>query len=143
LVTWANEGLFRRASLSNEGDRDYLLLDPEVLALSDAGVRQARTRVATGSDGTIFGFASYLIVGEVIELEDLFVDPPRMRRGVGRELVLDAIAIARERSFDRLEVTANPHAQFFYKSMGFVIDHVVETDFYPAHRMHRDIHGDP
>ena len=79
------------------------------------------------------------MTGGVIELEDLFVDPPWMRQGVGRELVLDAIAIGRERSFDRLEVTANPHAQAFCKNMGFVTNHIVETDLYPAHRMHKTI----
>jgi GNAT superfamily N-acetyltransferase len=126
-------GVFRRASLSNERDRDRLLLHPESLVLSDVGVRLERTKVAVD-------FASHLIIGGVIEIEDPFVDPPRMRRGVGRVLVLDAVAIAGERSFDRLEVTANPHGEAFSERMGFVVDHVVETDFYPAHRMHCSIH---
>ncbi len=132
-------GIYRRASLSNDGDREHLLQHPEGLSFSDAGVRQGRTRVATDVDGTIVGFASYLIVGDMIELEDLFVDPPWMRRGTGRELVLDAVAIARDLSFDRLEVTANPHAKGFYESLGFIADQMVETDFYPGRRMHRTI----
>jgi hypothetical protein len=39
-------GLFRRASLSNEGDRDHLVAHPDMLVLSDKGIRQERTRVA-------------------------------------------------------------------------------------------------
>jgi len=131
--------VFRRSSLSNEADRDNLLAHEELLELSEAGVREERTRVATAPDGSIVGFASLLVVGGVLELEDLFVDPTWMRQGVGRKLVFDALAIAREQSFDRLEVTANPHARAFYQSTGFLVDHVVETQFYPAPRMYRRV----
>lgn len=133
-------GVFRRASLSNEGDRDHLLAHPESLVLSDTGIRQGRTRVALEPEsGEILGFASWLVKDGVIELEDLFVEPQWMRRGVGRALVLDAVAIAEEQSFDRLEVTANPHARAFYASAGFTVDHVVETEFSPGQRMHRNV----
>jgi GNAT superfamily N-acetyltransferase len=132
-------GIYRRASLSNQGDRDHLLQHPDSLIFSDKGIRQERTRVAVNTGGTIVGFASYLITDGMIELEDLFVDPSWMRLGVGTELVLDAIAIARERSFDRLEVTANPHAREFHRSMGFVTGQIVETDFYPGKRMRLSI----
>ena len=133
-------GVFRRASLSNDGDRHHLLAHPASLMLSDNSVRQARTRVAVESDGEIVvGFASWLVDGGVIELEDLFVEPQWMRRGIGRALVIDAVAIARAKSFHRLEVTANPHAQEFYQSVGFIADYIVETDFYPGQRMHIEI----
>ena len=103
-------GVFRRASLSNEDDRGYLLAHPEVLELDGDRVREGRTIVAEDPSGSVVGFASYLISGDVIELEDLFVDPDSMRRGIGRRLVLAISAAARELGFDRLEVTANPHA---------------------------------
>ncbi len=107
--------------------------------LSDDAVRQGRTRLAVESEGDIVGFASWVVNGHAIELEDLFVEPQWMRRGVGRALVLDAVAIARTRSFDALEVTANPHAQTFYEDVGFVFDYAVETDFHPGQRMHRNV----
>jgi GNAT superfamily N-acetyltransferase len=132
-------GLFRRASLSNEGDRQPLLAHPDSLVLSDEGIRQGRTRVAVEPGGEIVGFASWIICGDAMELEDLFVEPQWMRRGIGRALVLDAMDIAREQRFDRLAVTANPHAQAFYESAGFTADHAVETEFYPGQRMHRNI----
>ena len=131
--------LFRRASLSNEGDRGYLLAHPEALVLSDNGIRQGRTRVAVEPDNEIVGFASWLVVDGVIELEDLFVEPSWMRKGVGRALVLDAVAVARSHMFHRLEVTANPHAQAFYEALGFSVGQMVETDFYPGFRMHREV----
>jgi len=130
--------VFRRSSLSNEGDRANLLAHPEVLELSDLAVREGRTRVAVADD-RIVGFATWLSTGNVFEIEDLFVDPERMRQGLGRALVLDLIAIARGRGVRRVEVTANQHALAFYEETGFVVDHEVTTMFGPAPRMRRDI----
>jgi hypothetical protein len=68
--------LYRRSSLSNEGDRDALLANPDVLQLADDNVVQGRTRVAVAAGGTIVGFATGLAREDAtVELEDLFVDP--------------------------------------------------------------------
>ena len=48
--------VFRRSSLSNEGDRDLLLARPEVLELADEGITEGRTQVAVGADDEILGF---------------------------------------------------------------------------------------
>jgi GNAT superfamily N-acetyltransferase len=130
------QGIFRRASLSNENDREQLVANPESLVLAEDGVRERRTRVALDTRGSIIGFASYLISENVAELEDLFVDPPRMRHGVGAALVVDISSLVREQNVEWLEVTANPHAMAFYEHMGFVADRLVDTEFYPAPRMH-------
>jgi GNAT superfamily N-acetyltransferase len=130
-------GIFRRASLSNENDREHLVANPESLVLAEDGVRERRTRVALDTKGSIIGFASYLISGNVAELDDLFVDPPWMRHGVGRDLVVDISSLVLELHFESLEVTANPHAMAFYEHMGFVAERLVDTEFYPAARMHR------
>jgi GNAT superfamily N-acetyltransferase len=130
----ALRGLFRRSSLSNAGDRASLLAHPEALEFAGRAVGEALTRVAV-VDGRIVGFATLLDDGE---LEDLFVDPDWMRRGIGRALVLDAVALARERGFDRIEVTANGEALGFYESVGFVLDGAVETAFGRGSRMHLD-----
>jgi GNAT superfamily N-acetyltransferase len=132
--------VFRRSSLSNEGDRANLLEHPETLELSDLGVREGRTRVAI-CDERIVGFATTLGGGTAFEVEDLFVDPDFMRRGIGGALVLDMIAIARTRGIRRLDVVANPHAVAFYSSAGFVEDGIFETRFGHAPRMRLDITG--
>jgi GNAT superfamily N-acetyltransferase len=111
--------VFVRSSLSNDGDRDLILAHAEVwLVYDDEHVRAGHTRVAL-VDGAIVGFAT-LLPGDVGELEDLFVDPDWMRRGIATALIDDAAARARSWPVPRIEVTANEHALAFYESAGFV-----------------------
>jgi ribosomal protein S18 acetylase RimI-like enzyme len=130
--------LYRRSSLSNEGDRANLLAHPEVLVFDSAPIHAQRTRVAI-SDGRIVGFATTRDVANTLELDDLFVDPEWMRRGVGSDLISDVVAIAQSRGIGRIEVTANGHALAFYEAVGFVRDGLTETRFGPASRMHLDV----
>ena len=130
--------VFRRASLSNEGDRMALLANPDVLEFTGLGGDGRRTRVAT-ADGRIAGFATSLPAGDIIELDDLFVDPGWMRQGAARALVLDVMAHARNQGIRRIEVTANQHALVFYGKAGFIADHEVQTRFGAGIRMHLDV----
>jgi len=130
--------LFRRSSLSNDGDRASLVANPGALVFSDVPVREGRTRVAV-CDRRIVGFATGLRVGTAVELDDLFVDPEYMRRGVGRALVSDVVATAQACGVERVEVTANPHALAFYEKAGFVLEGVIETRFGMGHRMRFEI----
>jgi GNAT superfamily N-acetyltransferase len=134
----ALRAVFRRSSLSNEDDRSHLLAHPEALELADAAVLQGRTRVAV-TDGRVVGFASWLGDEDAVEIEDLFVDPDWMRRGVGRALVLDLIALARGRGARRAGVTANENARAFYENVGFVVGREVDTTFGPALQMYQHI----
>lgn len=131
------QGVFERASLSNENDRGLLQKHPEWLTLSDEGVLERRMRIAIGDDGTVVGFATYLISDRVAEIEGLFVDPSWMRHGIGAALVQDISARLDELHFERLEVTANPGALAFYEHLGFVGDRIVDTPGNPARRMSR------
>ena len=130
-------GVFRRASLSNEHDREPLLANPRWLALPELGVREGRMRAAVDERDAVVGFATYRIVDGAAELEDLFVDPPQMRRRIGEALVRDIAQRVRALGFETLEVTANPHAMAFYEHMGFVADRMVATELSPALRMRR------
>ena len=130
--------VYRRASLSNEDDRETLLANPDALEFPGLGGDDRRTRVAT-ANGRIAGFATSVPAGDAVELDDLFVNPSWMRQGAGRALVLDAVAIARELGAGRVEVTANPHALVFYGKAGFIAGHEVQTRFGPGLRMHIDV----
>ena len=114
------QGVFQRASLSNEDNRRLRREHPAWLVLSDLGVRVGRTRVAVDEEGTFTGVATHLISDDVAEREDPFVDPPRMRLGITAALVLDVSERLRLLGFERMEVTANPHAMPFSLNLGFV-----------------------
>ncbi len=131
--------IFRRASLGNPGDAEMLLAHPEVLVLPDTEVLAGRTRVAVLDDGTAVGFATVLGDGPVRELEDLFVGPDAQRRGIGAELVADAVSRARAGGATRLEVTGNPHAARFYERVGFERIGEVRTELGPGIRMHLEL----
>jgi GNAT superfamily N-acetyltransferase len=135
--------IYRRASLSNEGDRDALLAHPEALVLGDRGVVEGRMKVAAVG-ARIVGFITTDTTVDrpgFLELEDLFVDPDWMRQGIGRAMVEDVVQSARERGIDRIEVDGNRHALQFYRRVGFVVDHEVETEFGTGLRMHLTVAG--
>jgi ribosomal protein S18 acetylase RimI-like enzyme len=127
-------GIYRRASLSNAGDRGNLLAHPEYLILGPEGLAEGRTHVAE-QDGSVVGFATWAEIAGTIELEDLFVDPDYMRRGIATALVNRIAEVLRARGAERLEVTANPHALRFYRAAGFIDCGVAETEFGVAPRM--------
>lgn len=131
--------VYRKASLSNAGDRDNLLAHPEYLILGPEGLAEGRTHVAE-EDGSLVGFATWNQVGSITELEDLFVDPGWRRRGIATALVNRIADVLRARCAGRLEVTANPHALEFYRAAGFIDCGVAETDFGTAPRMALAIH---
>jgi GNAT superfamily N-acetyltransferase len=92
----AAAGVYRRASLSNAGDRDNLLAHPEYLILGPEGLVEGRTYVAE-EDGSVVGFATWAEAGGTIELEDLFVDPGWRRRGIATALVSRVVDVLRAR----------------------------------------------
>jgi ribosomal protein S18 acetylase RimI-like enzyme len=126
--------VYRRASLSNAGDRGNLLAHPEYLILGPAGLAEGRTHVAE-QDGSVVGFATWAETAGTIELEDLFVDPGYRRRGIATALVGRITEVVRARGAERLEVIANPHALGFYRAVGFADCGVAETVFGAAPRM--------
>src|SRR4051812_84519 len=132
--------IFRSASLSTAADRDALLAHPEALTLSDDLLARGRTRVATFADGAVVGFAATRPTDPgVLELEDLFVDPDAMRRGVARQLIVRIATEAAREDVTRIDVTANFHALGFYTAVGFIAGARVDTEFGPAQRMHLDV----
>jgi len=131
--------VYRRASLSNAGDRANLLAHPEHLILGPEGLNEGRVLVAE-QDGSVVGFATWADADGVTELEDLFVDPDWTRRGLATALVNGIAKVIKARGVERLEVTANPHAMGFYTAIGFIPCGVANTEFDHAPRMVLAIH---
>lgn len=94
-------------------------------------------------DGAIAGFATLLppTNGEA-EVEDLFVDPPLWRKGVGRALMAALEVRASSLGASSLHVIANSRALPFYRSAGFETVGTVATRFAPAPEMRKALrHG--
>jgi GNAT superfamily N-acetyltransferase len=125
--------VYRRASLSNAGDRANLLAHPEYLILAPDGLAEGRTYVAE-EGGSVVGFATWAELDGVFELEDLFVDPDWRRRGIAAALVGRILDDLRTQGVRYLEVTANSHAEDFYRAAGFTDCGTAETAFGPGRR---------
>jgi GNAT superfamily N-acetyltransferase len=138
----ALQRVYRAASLSNPGDAPLLLARPEFLIFTGEGVAAGRTLVAVAGppdDGPVVGFATVTAGRDGdAELEDLFVDPDRRRRGIARQLVGQVTAAARADGHQRLWVTGNPHAMAFYLAVGFVEVGQVSTELGTGARMSLD-----
>jgi len=115
--------------------RGQLAAHPDAIELSADLIRAGAVRVAE-QDGAIVGFAALLPPNAAAcELDALFVEPHRMRSGVGRKLIDDAKRIAREHGATRIDVVANPQAVAFYERVGFKTSGQAETRFGMAPRM--------
>ena len=93
--------------------RAVLRVKPEQIALGDVWA-------ATAAHGSIAGMVA---LGpseqpDTLDLDKLFVEPQRIRTGVGRALIAHAIGEARRRGANRLTILADPYAAGFYERNG-------------------------
>jgi N-acetylglutamate synthase-like GNAT family acetyltransferase len=132
--------LHRRSSLVWEEDRPMLEAHPEVFGVAPEAIAEGRVRVAVNRDGQLVGFATVTVAeAGVCKLEDLFVEPEVMRRGVGSALVEDSAAAALAAGCRTMTVVAHPRNFPFYESVGFVPFEAAPTRFGPAVRMRRQL----
>jgi len=74
-------------------------------------------QLAEDAEG-IVGVAQVTLDGDEADLSKLFVDPARLRAGVGRVLFDWAVETARSLGARRMIIEADPDAVDFYRSMG-------------------------
>jgi ribosomal protein S18 acetylase RimI-like enzyme len=120
--------VFRRAVLTNEGDRNLLAQHPELTELAPPA-EDEHVLVADVA-GRLVGFVIAKALGDdACAVTDLFVDPDHMRSGVGRALIDAVVAAASRSGRTRIEVEANRHAVAFYGRLGFVAMQEVQMQF--------------
>jgi len=123
------ESLQRRASLSNPGDRDALLANPDAIALPLDQITEGCVFVAE-REGAVVGFAAVIKRPDGgAELDALFVEPNLWKHGIGRLLVDHVAKLAGVWAASFLHVIGNPHAEGFYVSCGFRVTGTVTTQF--------------
>ena len=131
----ALEALQRRSSMHQPMYRAQLEAHPDAIELPTEQIDAGHVRVAE-QNGAILGFLVLLERNDAeCELDGLFVEPDRMRGGVGRCLVNEAVSMARSREAARIVVVANPQATAFYEAVGFTTVGESQTRFGPAPRM--------
>jgi len=134
--------LHRRSSFVWEEDRGFLAAHPDALGVERETIAAGRVRVAVGLDGRPLAFAIVTRAPDGIRvLEDLFVEPGQMRRGIGRSLVRDAAERAAAEGAHTMTVVAHPRNFAFYESVGFVAAGPAATRFGPATLMSCELAG--
>jgi ribosomal protein S18 acetylase RimI-like enzyme len=137
---FALESLQRRASDVWEEYRAQLEAHPDAIAPPHQAIVEGRVRVAVDATGRPLGFSAVLRVENGrCELDDLFVEPDAMRRGVGRMLVDDVATRAAAAGASYVDVVANPNALGFYARLGFAVTGRASTRFGSAPRMTLDL----
>jgi len=137
---YALESLQRRASDVWAEYRALLAAHPDAIAPPHLAIEEGRVRVAVDVSGLLLGFSIVLPVEDGrCELDDLFVEPDRMRCGVGRMLVDDLATRAAAAGASYVDVIANPNALGFYARLGFEVTGQASTRFGSAPRMTLDL----
>lgn len=100
-------------------DEAFLAAYRDELAVTPGDVATHTVCVAA-RDGEICGFYQLRVVGEMVTLHDLWVEPGAIGRGHGRALWEHEVMTARERGCRELIVQSDTHAEGFYRAMGAV-----------------------
>jgi GNAT superfamily N-acetyltransferase len=128
--------LQRRSADVWEEYRAQLAANPDAIEPPHRAIADGRVRVAADASGRLLGFSVVLPIRDGrCELEDIFVEPEWMRRGVGRLLVADLTARAAAAGASPVDVIANPNALAFYERLGFETTGQASTRFGEAPRM--------
>ena len=90
--------------------KDDLTISPEYIAANPIFVAASETE--------LLGFYALVIRKEKAELDHLWVAPPHIGTGVGKELFLHAMAHAARENISAVEILADPNAEGFYQKMG-------------------------
>lgn len=107
---WGYPASFMRAC------REELAVTPDKL-----GSARFSYYVAEQGDAIVGFYALEALSGERFELEALFVDPPCIGSGAGRELLEHAITVAGAAGARVIEIQSDPQAEPFYRALGAVV----------------------
>jgi GNAT superfamily N-acetyltransferase len=118
-----------RASLTNDGDRNALLANPDAIRIPLEQLAAGRVFVAELNGETLGLSAIEPRVDGQTELDALFVEPKIRRHGVGRLMVEYCAEVARKQGSTALHVIGNPHAEDFYLACGFEQTGTIQTRF--------------
>ena len=106
---------------------------PELVVTPDK-VRSSPTFVAE-TGGAMVGFYALSPPDEPPELDLLFVEPERLRSGIGEMLWRHAVGTAAELGWRSFRIVADPNAEGFYRRMGAQLQGSIPSNVNPQRRM--------
>ena len=112
-------------------DTAFMQACREELTLTSSAILSSRIQIAE-IDGIIVGLVQVAVKDDVAELDKLFIEPSRLRSGVGRALFHWAKNTAREAGASTLVIDADPCASGFYRRMGAVDEDSVPSGSIPG-----------
>ena len=98
-------------------DAAFIAAYRDDLAVTAEAITNGIIRVATRDDEPC-GFYELYVSGATATLDDLWIDPGMIGKGVGRALWQHAVAAAKAHGCRVLHVESDPHAEGFYLTMG-------------------------
>lgn len=84
----------------------------------DSQYIEANESWAAELDGVPVAFYTFLDKNRIAWIENLWVLPELIGRGIGRRLFEHAVELARKRGYKTLQLEADPNAHGFYEKMG-------------------------
>jgi GNAT superfamily N-acetyltransferase len=98
----------------------FMFLARPALAVSPEQIDAGDVWVATDAVGSVAGLVALGPGNQphALDLDKLFVEPRRIRAGLGRRLLRHAITEARRRGAQRLTILSDPFAAGFYQRNG-------------------------
>ena len=69
-------------------------------------------------EGEVVGFYALVVADQRAELEHMWVAPPHIGTGVGKELFVHAMQKAAGENVSAIEISSDPNAEGFYEKMG-------------------------
>ena len=126
--------LCARSKASWGYDEAFMALVRAVLDVNPRQIAAGNVWVATGSDGEVAGMVALGPSAEpnTLDLDKLFIEPQRIRTGMGRALLGHAITEARRRRAERLTILADPYAAGFYERNGAQLIGEAPSDAIPG-----------
>lgn len=112
--------LCMRSKQSNGYDDAFMAHCADELCVTPEDIVQ-NTFLAAESGGRLMGCACLTVLanGSMGEIESFFVDPKAKRQGVGRQLWRAILQAAQTQGVTQLELSADPEAEPFYRTLGF------------------------
>jgi GNAT superfamily N-acetyltransferase len=131
----ANLSLLARRSKAHWGYPDeFMLACQQELTTTEASIRDGDIYYEVALERqTVIGFYALEGLGDdEIELGALFVDPPYIGQGIGRQLMERAKSRAARLGAHRLTIQGDPHALEFYRAAGAKLCGERESDSIPG-----------